>query len=631
MPTVATERAIKKLAALIASASVFATSAAATPAAVTATVNLRSGPGTGYGSFGSIQEGSPLDVSECDASGAWCTDKSFGRDGFVNGKYINRTKPDRPPWPRSLMTGNGATLTLSQPQFTGWPAFTELKASDDAKPIYGVISVSGKTVVHDDTDQFVITDIKATQLDFSAPDLKELTDLAREVGNLMPRGPITVSQERLADSLVDYKRLWDVDGIKSDLPKIFVSDDSAIFVQTDGKEVLSPIKGIARLQFVVDTNHAAANNYAWAKTTASLLATAGTYGNGIKVPTSVYMSSNYFIAMNFGAGMVAPPISPTPSASPSASQSATPTVPTTSSVTRSASQTPNPTPTSGPLTTGGIVVLGRSFPNETNTGVPDNLKASLTPYTGPCTITAADVKIDRKVITCDQLRLLGPNTSITNSIINGTVHSDCCYLNGSYNLTDSEVRGPGSTATVIGEARFKLLRVEVSGGSRSVNCNATCEIRDSYVHGQYGDKRGIDHESGIRQGSHGTFVHNTISCDAIAYPNPDGGEGSGCSAAVSGYGDFGTVNNNTFTNNLIESREGLTGQAASSYCVYGGSTTGKPYPNAHHIVFTDNIFRRGGMGKCGIYGPVTSFDSNAEGSLWKNNLWDDGATVPPAN
>ncbi len=466
MRAVATAKAIKTLAALIASVAVLATSAAATPAVMTTTVNLGSGPGAGSRGFGTIQEEGPLDVTESDASEACCTVSSLGRDRFVNGKCISRRKPGSPSWPGSFMTGNGAT----------------------------------------------------------------------------------------------------------------------------------------------------------------------TCGNGIRVHTPVYKSSNDFIDVNFGAGAVAPPISSTPSASSTAPQSGTPTVPKTSSVARNASQTSNPAPTSSPLPTGGgTVVLGRSFPNETNTGVPDNLKSSLTPYTGPCTITAADVKIDRKVITCDQLRLLGPNAAITNSIINGTVYSDCCYLNGSFSLTDSEVRGPGSTATVIGEARFKLLRVEVSGGSRSVNCNTTCEIRDSYIHGQYGDKRGIDHESGIRQDSHGTFVHNTISCDAIAYPNPNGGEGSGCSAAVSGYGDFGTVNNNRFTDNLIESREGLNGQAASSYCVYGGSTTGKPYPNAHHIVFTDNIFRRGGMGKCGIYGPVTSFDSNAEGSLWQNNLWDDGATVPPAN
>ncbi|KQV70293.1 hypothetical protein [Rhizobium sp. Root1220] len=427
--------------------------------------------------------------------------------------------------------------------------------------------------------------------------------------------------ERMAASPADYKRLGGLNGVKSPSPKIFISDDPAIVTQTDGKEVLSPVKGIARLQFVVNTDYAAANTDVRPNTTTSLSATTGNYGTRIEFTTSAYKSPNYAINVNFEADAVTTSISRTPSASPPASQYATPTV------AEMPSRTPSPTSTS----TGGIVVLGRSFPNETNTGVPDDLKSSLTPYTGSCSITAANVKIDRKVITCDQLRLLGPNIAITNSIINGTVHSDCCYLNGSYSLTDSEVRGPDSTATVIGEARFKLLRVEVSGGSRSVNCNDTCEIRDSYIHGQYGDKRGIDHESGIRHDSHGTFVHNTISCDAISYPNPNGGEGSGCSAAISGYGDFGTVNNNTFTNNLIESREGLFGPAASSYCVYGGSTAGKPYPNAHDIVFTDNIFRRGGSGKCGIYGPVTSFDSKAEGNRWQNNLWDDGASVPPAN
>jgi hypothetical protein len=230
------------------------------------------------------------------------------------------------------------------------------------------------------------------------------------------------------------------------------------------------------------------------------------------------------------------------------------------------------------------------------------------------------------------MRLLAPGIEITNSIINGTVFSDCCYLNGGFSLTDSEVRGPDAAATVVGEARFKLLRVEVTGGSRSVNCNATCDIRDSYIHGQYKDVRGIDHESGIRQDANGTFIHNTIACDAVAVPNPNGGEGSGCSAAVSGYGDFGTVNNNLFENNLISSGQSDDGSAASSYCIYGGSTKGKPYPNAHHIVFVDNILRRGpGKGVCGIYGPVTSFDSNAEGSLWSNNRYDDNTIIPPSN
>jgi uncharacterized protein YraI len=46
------------------------TSAFATPAVTAATVSFRSGPGTDYVSFGSIAEGSQIDVSKCDASGA---------------------------------------------------------------------------------------------------------------------------------------------------------------------------------------------------------------------------------------------------------------------------------------------------------------------------------------------------------------------------------------------------------------------------------------------------------------------------------------------------------------------------------------------------------------------------------
>jgi hypothetical protein len=314
--------------------------------------------------------------------------------------------------------------------------------------------------------------------------------------------------------------------------------------------------------------------------------------------------------------------SATPSKSPS-SVTPTPTPSTSKSPTATPSKTPSPTGTTTPSpspSTGGIIVLGRSFPDASTTGVPEAIKPSLTKYTGSCTITTANVAIDRKIIDCDQLRLLAPNAAITNSIINGTVFSDCCYLNGSYTLTDSEVHGPNAAATVVGEAKFKLLRVEVTGGSRSINCNDTCEVRDSFIHGQYDDTRGVDHESGIRQDNKATIVHNTITCDAKPYP-PD----SGCSAAISGYGDFGTVQHNTISNNLIDGGPAGT----MSYCIYGGSTRGKPYPNAHHIVVTDNILRRGPSKKCGIYGPVSDFDSKAEGSRWVNNIYDDGVPVPP--
>ena len=168
-----------------------------------------------------------------------------------------------------------------------------------------------------------------------------------------------------------------------------------------------------------------------------------------------------------------------------------------------------------------------------------------------------------------------------------------------------------------------VTRVEVTGGSRSINCASDCTVQDSYLHGQYTDLRGIDHESAIRMGANSVIRNNHITCDSTPVP-PD----AGCSAALTGYGDFAIVQKNTIENNLIDG--GPFG--SMGYCAYGGSTTGKPYSSGvNNIKFTNNIFRRGPNGKCGIWGPITSFDSNAPGNVWTNNLWDDGATVPPAN
>jgi hypothetical protein len=268
----------------------------------------------------------------------------------------------------------------------------------------------------------------------------------------------------------------------------------------------------------------------------------------------------------------------------------------------------------------GIEVLGRSFPSAENTGVPEG--TALTPYDGPCTIQTDDVEIDAKIISCD-IRILAQGIKITNSILNGPIYSDPDYFNGSFTISDSEIRMPQSAGTGVGDVNFSLTRVEITGGSRSVNCAANCTVEDSYLHAQYTDRRGIDHESAIRMGSDSTIRNNHIACDATPVP-PD----AGCSAALTGYGDFAIVQRNLIDNNYIDG-----GPAGSvGYCAYGGSTKGKPFSTGvNNIRFTNNVFRRGDGGKCGIWGPITSFDSDAPGNVWTNNLWDDGTSVPPAN
>ena len=78
-------------------------------------------------------------------------------------------------------------------------------------------------------------------------------------------------------------------------------------------------------------------------------------------------------------------------------------------------------------------------------------------------------------------------------------------------------------------------------------------------------------------------------------------------------------------------RQPVHGQSGSAYCAYGGATPDKPYSgdptNATNQKFTNNVFQRGANGKCGTYGPVTSFNKNGAGNVWSSNVWDNGAAV----
>lgn len=252
---------MRRMFAYLTIASFFSTSVFADPAVLTANVNFRAGPGTNFDAFGLISQGEQVDIKECDSGGTWCAVTHSGTNGFVSGKYLNQSEASAPAWPRIFTADTGATLTLFQPQITDWPDFirlealiaTELKVAD-AKPIYGVIGVSAKTVADDQTGNVVLTEIKITRLDFSTLERKQLTKLALEIGKFLPTDPITVSQERLTASMTAYKRLANVNGIKADPPPIFTSETPAILVQTNGNAILAPVKGVKGLSFVVNTN-----------------------------------------------------------------------------------------------------------------------------------------------------------------------------------------------------------------------------------------------------------------------------------------------------------------------------------------------------------------------------------------
>lgn len=232
----------------------------AAPGVTTTSVNFRSGPGTQFSSLRTLPAGTAVDIGDCEDSGSWCAVTIEGRKGFVSGRYLQEDKEAKA-WPRSYDTGKGRMI-LYQPQFTEWTDFKSIEAlvaaqflkTPEANPVFGVIGLKGTTSYDEDANEVVITDITVTDLNFSGLARDELTALAVETGKLLPTGPITVPEARVAASLAAQKRMTDVSGLKADPPPIFVSTSPAVLVQTDGPPVYAPVKGKMGLSFVVNTN-----------------------------------------------------------------------------------------------------------------------------------------------------------------------------------------------------------------------------------------------------------------------------------------------------------------------------------------------------------------------------------------
>src|SRR5918993_2489952 len=133
-------------------------------------VNLRSGPGTNYGSIRVLPEGTSVDIGNCDAAGKWCAITVKGQSGFASKRYLKEGEKQAG-WPRSYDIGNGR-LILYQPQISEWTDFKAIKAvvaaefykAAGARPVYGVIGVKGNTSLDEDTDEVVITDTTVTDL-----------------------------------------------------------------------------------------------------------------------------------------------------------------------------------------------------------------------------------------------------------------------------------------------------------------------------------------------------------------------------------------------------------------------------------------------------------------------------------
>jgi Domain of unknown function (DUF4082) len=402
----------------------------------------------------------------------------------------------------------------------------------------------------------------------------------------------------------------------------------------------------------------------------SLAAGAGVYryGHTTSVPKSTYRGSNYLVDVVFTrtGGSPASPPAPTSSTAPKPTTSPTPK-PTTTTPPPPTPPTPKPTstptppqvttsPTTPPVpngscigapnTPGGADPWGGCWPGPQNTGYPHGLPGdtrtpvTLTPYTGPTTITSCGAVIDSKIVNQTIIVQAGngttskstPCVTIRNSLVKGVIYSEKTSY-GPVVIQDTEVSPPDLPWWEnIGRSNFFATRVNSHGGEGVIKCDTRCEATDNWVHGmQLG---GSYHYNAF--GGNGTndfrIVHNYASCgDWSSVASPDGD--AGCSAVIGFYGDYAPIQNITIDKNYLASTFDMSAARVNTqagYCLNPGYYPGKPYPDTHNLTITDNVFARGGSGKCGVFGPTNSLNGVGapNGNVWQGNRYDDGTVIP---
>jgi hypothetical protein len=329
-----------------------------------------------------------------------------------------------------------------------------------------------------------------------------------------------------------------------------------------------------------------------------------------------------------------------------------PTTPTTPSTTVTpTTETPTPTPTTDPVpvgncvgaanTPGGPDPWGGCWPGPQNTGYPHGLPGdtrapvTLTNYTGATTIRTCGVVIDSKIIPQDLIIEAGSGTDLSkpcvtvkNSLVKGVIFAEQDTY-GPVLIQDTEV-APGGLSwwENVGRSNFTAVRVNSHGSEGVVKCDDNCTVRDSWVHGMnLGGQYHYNAAGG--NGTNGFAIdHNYLTCgdwEATSSPGSD----AGCSAVIGFYGDFGPIQNITINRNHLASTFPGEQFRQAGYCLNPGYYPGKPYPDTKNITVTDNVFGRGGSGKCGVYGPTNSLNATGKpnGNTWSGNRYDDGAVI----
>ena len=296
---------------------------------------------------------------------------------------------------------------------------------------------------------------------------------------------------------------------------------------------------------------------------------------------------------------------PTPTPSPSESESESEPSPPADR-----SEEPRADPPADPPT----VTIPTSFPDETNTGVPDGVELRRSPGFD---VVEDGAVIENLLIVDGSIEVWADNVTIRNVRISNTSQDmlwGILQRSGHSGLVveDSEIYGSGDGHLAAGITNhggmITIRRVEIHTVSDAINTE-TGLLEANYLHSPAhvsGDHNDMVQANGGPVAGHRLEIRgNTIINDLSQ------------TGAISLFANFSEVRNVEVVGNFL---------AGGGYTVYGGGLTEDGRSPAN-VVFRDNVFSRHVFPDGGFYGPVAHFDQNAPGNVWSGNVWEDGSPV----
>jgi hypothetical protein len=207
-------------------------------------------------------------------SGVLATALALPPGGIVGAQTPTRPAPPAPPppapapppgtsvdpgWPRTIALPHG-TAIVYEPQIESWAGQKQILAwsavaytpTGAKEPALGTIKIEGPTRVSVD-DRVVNLDFNITEYNFKGLSPDQVKVLVADV-QARPEHERVLDLDRLMASVANSPlQVKNVEGIKSDPPKVFWAPAPAILINLDGEAIWSPIKDVD-LRYAVNTN-----------------------------------------------------------------------------------------------------------------------------------------------------------------------------------------------------------------------------------------------------------------------------------------------------------------------------------------------------------------------------------------